>query len=243
MKTMKRSLVLCAGVTLLVANAAHAQVASPATEKFFVNVNFGGQLSSRTLETATTKTIYDEPATLASALEIGKGGLFDVGVGYRITGDIYVGLAISRFADSGDATYTASIPDPVVFGRPKTSTGTEPDLSRTEVSFNPNVTWVMPLTDKLDISVGVGVAIIQLTQELASDFSVPVGTQDVIPIIREEKGTATGFYGSADVIYNLAARYGVGGFVRYSGGKADLDSAPDQSVGGIQVGGGIRLRF
>ncbi len=154
MKTMKRSVCLCAAVALLSARTANAQVASPATEKFFVNVSFGGQLASRTLETTTTKTIYEEPATLTSALEISKGALVDLSVGYRVYGDVYAGLAISHFADSGDATYTASVPDPVVFGRPRASTGTVADLERTELSFNPNITWVMPLTDKLDISLG-----------------------------------------------------------------------------------------
>ncbi len=243
MKTMKRSLWLCAGVTLLVATGAHAQVAAPATEKFFVNVSFGGQLSSRTLETTTTKTIYDEPATLTSKLPVSKSALFDVSGGYRIFGDVYVGLAISRFADTGDAAYEASIPDPVVFGRPKKTTGAETGLHRTELSISPNLTWVTPLRDKIDISVGAGMALIQLKQELASSFTVPAGTQSVIPVIATEKGTAKGFYAAADIIYNLAARYGVGGFVRYSGGKVDLDSSPDHSVGGIQAGGGIRLRF
>jgi hypothetical protein len=243
MNTMARSLWLCTGVSLLVASAAQAQVATPATEKFFVNVNFGAQLVERTLESIVTETVYDETATMTSSLPIGRGPLFDVSGGYRVYGDVYVGVAISRFGHSGDGTYSASIPDPVVFGRPKTTSGTEAALSRTELSISPNVTWVMPLTDKFDISVGGGVAIVKLTQELPTGLTVPAGTQNVIPIITEESATATGLYAAVDIIYNLAARYGVGGFVRYSGGKTDLDSSPDQSVGGMQAGGGIRLRF
>jgi hypothetical protein len=45
------------------------------------------------------------------------------------------------------------------------------------------------------------------------------------------------------VIYNLKTRYAVGGYVRYAGAKVDLPSANDLNVGGMQAGGGIRLRF
>ena len=83
MKTIKRTLWLCAGMALLAAKVAEAQVSSPATEKFFVNVNFGGQLASRTLSTTVSKTVYDEPATLTSAQLIKKGALVDLGAGYR----------------------------------------------------------------------------------------------------------------------------------------------------------------
>lgn len=243
MKTMKRSIWLCASVTLLFASVASAQVPAPAAEKFYLNVNGGAQVASRTLGTSVTKTVYDEPATVTSEQPIGKGGLFDVSVGYRVYGDIYVGLAVSRFADSSDAAYTASVPDPVVFNRFRQTTGVQTALDRTELSFNPNISWVTPLTDKLDVSLGVGAAFIQLTQMLPSDFTVPPGTQRADLIISEEKATAKGFYGNLDLIYSLAERYGVGGFVRYSGGKVDLVSSPDHNVGGVQVGGGIRLRF
>ena len=243
MKTMKRTACLCVGVALLAAKSADAQVPSPATEKFFVNVNFGGQLASRTLGATVTKTVYDEPATLTSTHPVGRGALVDFGAGYRVWGDVYVGIVVSRFSTSTDASYAASIPDPAVFNRPRSSTGSESALTRTEFAINPNVTWVTALTDKTDVAVGIGASIIKLRQEVAGDFTVPLGTQSVIPIIVEEKSTAKGVYAAMDLMYSLTAKYGVGVFVRYAGGKADLLSAPSHNVGGMQAGGGIRLRF
>jgi hypothetical protein len=243
MKTMKRPAWLCLAAMLVAVNVAHAQVPSPATEKLYLNVNFGGQLASRTLGTTVSKTVYDESATLTSTEDIKRAPLVDVSLGYRVWGDFYVGLNVWRASSSGDAAYTASVPDPAVFNRPKTSRGTASDLSRTELAFNPNVSWVTAVTDKLDLSVGVGLAVIKLKQELAGDFSVPPRTQDVVVIVTEQEGTAKGVYAALDLIYSIKPKIGVGGFVRYAGGSVDLDAVQDHNVGGMQAGGGIRLRF
>ncbi len=243
MKTMKRTAWLCLAAVLVTVKAAHAQVPSPATEKAFLNVNFGGQLASRTLGTTASKIVHDETATLTSTEDIKRSPLVDFSVGYRVWGDFYVGLNIWRSSSSGDASYAASIPDPVVFNRLKASNGTASGLSRTELAFSPNVTWVTAVTDKLDLSVGVGLSLIQLKQELIGDFTVPIGTQNVIVGVTEQDGTAKGVYAALDLIYGITPMIGVGGFVRYSGGSIDLDAVQDHNVGGMQAGGGIRLRF
>ena len=72
---------------------------------------------SRTLDMSSSQTVYDEPATLTASLPIGKGVVPDFGGGYRVWGNVFVGLTVSFFNDTGDAAYTASIPDPLFFGR------------------------------------------------------------------------------------------------------------------------------
>ena len=90
-----------------------------------------------------------------------------------------------------------------------------------------------------------GIAVIHVSQDLVSSFSVAAGTQNVTTTTTKETGSGTGLYAAIDIIYNLAARYGVGGYVRYAGAKVDLPAAAivDANVGGMQAGGGIRLRF
>lgn len=244
MKTMTRMVWLCAGLGLFTTSSVYAQVASPATEKFYVNVNFGGQLAKRTVGSVVAKPdVYGEPATLDSTQPVGAGAMFDVGAGYRIWHDLYVGVVITSFSDTADATYTASVPNPAFFNALATSTGGASNLERQEIGFHPNVTWVRPLTDKIDISLGIGAAFISLSQRLINDFTVPAGTQSAVPVVADETGLAKGFFGQADFIYNLKPRYGIGGFFRYAGGKVDLSSVPDHNVGGAQAGAGIRLRF
>ena len=234
---------LAAGVLLAAAPAAKAQVPTPATEKFYLNVNFGAQFADRTTTSNVEKTVYDETASLVATQPIGSGLVFDVGGGYRVWEDVYVGLVVTRFSNTHQANYTATIPDPFFFGSFKTVNGLTDELKRTEVSINPHLLWVTPLTDKIDISIGLGLSIIQLKQDVLADFTVPQPTQDVNPIVENQSGTAIGVYAAADFIYGLTPRYGVGGFLRYAGGKADLGAIDETDVGGLQAGAGIRLRF
>ena len=234
---------------VLCAAAAQAQPPTPATEKFFVNVNIGGQLATRTVASSATKIIYDETATLVSTQPVARGAVIDFGGGYRVWGDVFAAIVVSRFGDTETASTTASIPDPLFFNRPKTVTGTTTDLKRSEVTIAPHAVWAMPLTDKFDVSLALGLSVIRLKQDLVGSFSVATGTQNVTTSTTTEKGTAVGPYAAVDFIYNIPTLggfkplYGIGGYVRYAGGKVDLPSVADANAGGVQVGGGIRLRF
>ncbi len=244
MRTMKVIGSVCAGIVLLmVPDDARAQAASPATQRVFVNINFGGQLAPRTVGTSVRKSVYGEEATLTSTQPVSRGALIDLGAGVRVYGDLYVGVSVSQFTDTADATYEASVPDPVVFDLPSRTTGTATGLGRTETAINPHVVFVLPLTDRADLALGIGASIIDLKQRLVSDFSVPLGTKNAVPVIVEETGRANGVYASVDFIFNLATHFGIGGFARFAGGKVDLPSLPEHNVGGMQAGGGLRLRF
>ena len=225
------------------ATSAQAQAPAPATEKIFVNVNFGLQLADRTVNSSASIPLYDETATITATQPVGGGAVVDFGGGYRIWNDIYAGVVITRFSNTHSASYTTSVPHPIFFDQPKTATGIVDDLRRSEIGINPHVLWVTPLTDKIDLSVGVGVSIISVTQDLITDLSVAPGTQDATPIVVEESKSGTGIYAAVDVAYSVTPRYGFGGFVRYAGATVDLSASPEANVGGMQVGGGVRLRF
>ena len=242
MANVKYALGLCAGLALSAASV-HAQTPTPSTEPFFLNVNVGGQLATRTINAIATQTVYDETATMTSSQPIGRGVLFDFDGGYRVRQDFFAGLLVSFFNTSSDATTSALVPDPVFFNRPKTVTGSTSDLKRHEVTIAPHITWARPLTDNFDISLSGGIAIIHLSQDLVGNFNVPAGTQSVVVAPTSESGTGVGPYAQVDLIYNLKSRYGVGGYVRYAGASVDLPSQPEANVGGMQAGGGIRLRF
>src|SRR5262245_29194428 len=65
MANVKYAFGLCAGLALCAASV-HAQTPTPSTEPFFLNVNVGGQLATRTINAVARKTVYDETATLTS---------------------------------------------------------------------------------------------------------------------------------------------------------------------------------
>jgi opacity protein-like surface antigen len=231
-------------IALFAAPYASAQAPSPSTSKFFVFVNVGGQLQSRTLDTSSSQSLYDETATLRASLPIGKGVVPDFGGGYRVWGNVFVGLTVSFFNDTGDASYTASIPDPLLFDKPKTVTGTQTGLKHSEVAYLPELIYARPVTDKMDVVGKIGPAIINLSQDSISSFTVPAGTQDLIINTASQSATGTGINVSIGVNYNLTDRYAVGGYFRYAGASVQLDGVADkQDVGGSQIGAGLRVNF
>ena len=236
---------VAAAALLAAATPAFAQAPSPATTKFFVNANVGGQLASRTIDSATTKTVYEEPARLDASYPIGAGVLFDVGAGYRVFGDVYVGLTVSMFSKTGAATTLSDIPDPVRFDRIKLDiAGSATGLKHSERAIMPQIIWAYPLTGKLDVAAGIGPAFIRLSQDVISDFTVANRTQNVTPVIETQKGSGTGIAATVDVTYGITDRIGVGGFARFAPAKVKLDATTDKvNVGGMQAGAGIRLRF
>ena len=241
MANVKYALGLCAGLALCAASV-HAQTPTPSTEPFFLNVNVGGQLATRTINAVARKTVYDETATLTSSQAIGRGLVVDFDGGYRIRQDFFAGLLVSFFSNSSDATTSASIPDPVFFNRPKTVTGSTSGLKRSEVAIAPHVTWARTLTDNFDINLSGGIAIIHLSQDIVGNFDV-TPPQNVTILQTSEKANGVGPYAQIDLVYNMKTRYGLGGYLRYAGASVDLPSQPEANVGGMQAGGGIRLRF
>ena len=101
MANVKYVLGLCAGLAIS-AVSAHAQTPTPSTEKFFLNVNVGGELATRTINAVARKTIYDETATLSSSQPIGRGAVVDFDGGYRVREDFFAGLLVSFFGKSSD---------------------------------------------------------------------------------------------------------------------------------------------
>jgi hypothetical protein len=226
----------------LCAASVHAQTPTPSTEKYFLNVNVGGQLATRTISEVATKTIYQETASLSSTQPIGRGVVFDFGGEYRIRENFFAGLLVSSFSTSGSATTSASVPDPVFFNRPKTVTGSTSGLKRTEVGVAPHITWARTLTDNFDINLSGGLSFIRVKQDIAGDFQV-TPPQTVTVLQTSESKSGTGAFFQVDIVYNLKPRWGVGYYLRYAGAKVDLPSASNANIGGMQSGGGVRLRF
>jgi len=208
-----------------------------------VNVNFGGQFADRSVDAVITQAVYDEVATLNSTTSVSGGALFDINFGYRVWGDVFAALAITSFGDTESAAYAMSIPNPVFFDLPATSTGTVDDLKRRETGYHLQIVWAHPLTDKVDLAVSGGPSFVHLSQDVLETLTIPAGTQTGIPGVGRESGTAIGINIGADVTYTITPRYGAGVFFRYVNASTDLPAVQNAETGGAQVGAGVRLRL
>jgi hypothetical protein len=239
-KTLCLSMALCASAVA----PARAQQMSW-TDRGFVNVNFGLQETSRSLEATSDFTLYNEPASLSTTQPIDGGGLFDIGGGYKVWRNLAVGLSFSRVQSDADISFAGSIPDPNFFDRNRPLNGTVSNAEHSEQAIHLQGTWVMPVTDKFDAAFSFGPTIFMVKQDVASAITVnePGPTVGSTTIVREEK-TTVGVNFGVDLNYFFTPRIGGGLLVRYAWGSTDLDSASESlTVGGFQIGGGVRLRF
>lgn len=212
------------------------------TDKGYVAVDFGGQFAAKSFDGQATFPLYDEEATVQTSQDGKSAPMFDMRGGYKVWRNLAVGVGFSWAGRSRDASINASIPDPDVFDQPRLVSLEAPGLKHSESALHFSGTWMIPVTDKVDVGLVGGPTIFFLSKEVASPLTVtdpgPVVTVDPT----EESETSVGFHLGVDLQYMLNKRYGVGGLMRYTWGKADVTGG-DVTLGGFQLGGGVRVRF
>jgi hypothetical protein len=220
---------------------ATAQSAPDPLTPTFVSVSVGVQPQGRTEQGIAAFPLYDESAVFAADYSIGTGAFVDIAVGRRVWHQIVGAVSYSYFGSAGDASGTASIPNPLFFNQPALMPIQASDLKRRENSLHFTALWFYHLKPKLDIAVGGGPSVIWLSQDLASGTVEP-GTQNTTPAIDRQSGAGFGLNVSADTTYMLTPKLGVGVLLRYTWASVDLDSS-DMTAGGFQIGGGVRYRL
>jgi hypothetical protein len=243
---MNRTLLIAAtGVALCLWNAPDAQAQMQWTDKGFVNVNFGGQAPSHSLNAETHPDIYGEPASFVAKEDVGGGGFFDISGGYKLWRNMAVGIGITHAGSKSDLAVNASIPDPLVFDQPRSVTVTLPDAKHSETAINLSGTWMMPVTDKIDVGYVFGPTIFMASQDLPGVPTISEPGPSITNLPRQSTDkTTVGIHFGVDATYLVTPRYGVGLLVRYSWGSADFAGAGDSvTLGGFQVGAGLRVRF
>ncbi len=242
MKTMIAGL-LCLAMCAAVAPSAHAQMTW--TDTGFVNVTGGFQAGSHTLTTSTPFQLYDEDGTVDSTQKVKGGGFFDISGGYKVWRNLAVGLGFTHSGSSSDAAVTARVPDPLVFDNLRSVTASASDLKHSENVLHFVGTWMVPITNKIDVGVSAGPSIFNVKQDLPSAVTVsePGPTLSSV-VVNDPTKTSVGINLGVDVTYLVTKRFGVGGLARYTWGSADFDGTGDSlTLGGFQIGGGLRVRF
>ncbi len=215
------------------------------TDKGFVNISGGVQVGSHTLDTDTTFDLYAEEGTVSTSQKVKSGGLFDVSAGYKVRRNLLIGVGYTFTSSKADALVTASVPDPVFFDRPRAVTASASGLKHSESVINFSAVWMIPVTDKIDVGLSAGPSIFAVKQDVPSSVQIaePGPTVSGVDVNSVSK-TTVGVHVGLDVAYMITKRYGVGGLARYTWASADIGGATDKlTVGGFQIGGGLRVRF
>ena len=230
-------------------------------KKVWIDVNLGAARSAQGAQAFTfATTLIREPAAFASAYgPPSRGTDFDFGGGYMFTPMFGLGLSITGTGDKNAAGLVATIPHPTIFNAASTGVGvTSTELERTEGAVNIQLAVVPPVaSDRISLRLFAGPTYFRLSRQMVEDvrytqqFAV-LSSTNIISIVgfdaRVVEGTGWGFHAGADVGYFFSRYAGVGGTLRFSRGSVEmaepLSEKPAQmTTGGVQFGGGLRLRF
>jgi hypothetical protein len=221
-------------------------------DRGYLSVNFGIQPQSRDFDAVSAPEINGDPATITVPHSIGSGAFPDFAVGYRLWENLGVHVGYSYFSKSETPTLSAQIPHPVVGGQSRTATASAGELSHSESAFHTHLVWMIPLSEEIELAVLVGPSFYNIKQDFVETVTVvetPPYTSVSISGVQlvEQSDTAVAFTAGLDGTYRLTPRFGIGAFFRYSGASSDMPLSGGNSVtveaGGIQIGGGLRVRF
>lgn len=238
----RRLAVLACGIVLSSATPALAQMQW--TDKGFLNLSGGIGVGGSDVTSTTTFTLYDETATLVTNQDL-KGGFFaDAHAAYRIRRNLAVGLNVSFVQSKADAAVAGSLPDPILFDANRAASATASDLTHRETWFAALLTWALPLTDKVDVFISGGPAMVQVQHELPTGAEVTEPTPEINNItVTKFSKSGIGFVVAGDVRYMVTQKIGLGVLAKFSAASVDLTDTTKIDAGGFQIGGGLRFRF
>jgi hypothetical protein len=251
MNKTKWLVIVCVVMSAGIADAQAQMI--PWEDRGYLSVNIGIQPLSRDFTAVSAPDINDEAAAITVEHNIGSGLFPDFSVGYRLYGNVGVAVGFSRFGKSESPTLIAQIPHPIIGGQLRTATTSAGELSRSETAIHTHLVWMIPLTEEIETAVLIGPSFYTIKQDFIEtvtpqEGAPPFNTVSIGSVSRiEESESAVAFTAGIDATYKLSPRYGVGVFFRYSGASVDMPLSGGGTVtveaGGVQIGGGIRVRF
>jgi hypothetical protein len=233
-------------------------------KKVWVDVNLGGAQSAQGAQAFTfATTVSRETATFGSTYrQPSRGTDFDFGGGYMFTPLLGVGLSITGTGDKNAAGLNATVPHPTILNAAATGAGdTATELERAEGALNIQLAVVPRMarvsSDRTTLRLFAGPTYFRLSRQMVdfvrySQQAAGPSSPNIVTIAgydaRVVEGTGWGFHAGADVGYFFSRYAGVGGTLRFSRGSVDMaeplsEKPAKMTTGGMQFGGGVRLRF
>jgi hypothetical protein len=232
--------------------AAQPVSASPApSPRYFFGIGGGGQSSSRAFADNVVFPLYDENGQYHARYSTSRASALDAMVGVRLTPRLVLAVAFWRSTSLPDAAIGASVPHPFSYNTARSTTA-DLVVSRMENDGHLQLTWLMPVTRRIDVSIFGGPSLFHLRQDMVSGLSFrETYPYDTVAIAGFESArrskTGIGANAGVDVTVMVWRNIGVGASARYARGSLTLSAVNGGTisvqVGGAQVSGGLRLRF
>ena len=248
-RMLTTSLIVLTGA-LASAPSVLAQVGTLAGRGFIV-VNGGYQVGTHDFEQVSTLRANVEDGSFTTDYEVKSGPSFDVGGGATVWRRLAIGVGLTRFSSSTPSSLTGSVPHPFFFNRSRSVTGDVGGLKREELAVHVQAIATAPLGPRLQLMAFGGPSFFRVKQDMVSTFTwaetypfddASFGSATIV----DADGSKLGFNVGGDVAFFFSRQVGVGGSIRYSAATVEIDVAGgthEVKAGGLQAGGGLRLRF
>jgi len=220
--------------------------------RYLASIGFGGQSVSPAFADSVSYPQYDETASFNAYYSIPRTSAVDATLGLRLGRRFVLGAAFWHSSSSPSADVAAVIPSWLAYNRPRPASASR-DVGRTENDGHLQLTWLLPLARGVDLSIFGGPSLFYVRQELIAApltlrESYPFDTVDITPATTVTKSRAAiGANAGVDVTVMVWRYFGVGFSGRYARAWMTLASADtggiDMRVGGVQLSGGLRMRF
>ena len=219
-------------------------------ERIWFSVSGGVQPAVNSFGDHFDVPLYTETERVTIDYPVKGGAIIAASGGYRVWKQLAVGIGVTRYNRSADASVTASVPHPFFDNQLRQTEGKVP-ATRSEVGAHVLVGWMLPLTPRLRLLLTAGPSVLSVGQTLVTGVEVmevyPYDTASFkSATTTDSSGTATGFNAGADLFWMFSRSVGAGGLVQFTRATAK-QRAGDRTIsvdaGGAQIGAGLRLVF
>jgi hypothetical protein len=222
----------------------------PLFSRPFVSINGAVQTATGGFADRITFTENAENGSLDTDYVVGGGPAFDV-AGGAFWRELGIGVGVTRFSHSTPGSVSARVPHPVFFNQNRAVNGSVAGLQRKELAIHLRASTMIPVWRVQVLAFG-GPSFFRVTQGIVTDidyteeypYDAAVFTRSTTT---EAKASKVGFNAGADVAYFFTRQLGVGGVVQFARATVEFAAAGgeprDVNAGGLQAGGGLRVRF
>jgi hypothetical protein len=239
-------------LTSLAPTFATAQTGALMTGRLFVSIDGGIQATTNDFDDSASFTENAEQGQFSTAYTVDGGPALNIGGGALVWRRLGLRIGVSRFSRATPSTLRGAVPHPFFFNRAREVSGSVTGLKRNELAVHVQAAGVFPAGNRLQVMVFGGPSFFRVKQGVVNDFSYtdayPYDTATFASTdVTNTKESKVGFNAGADVAFFFTRQLGVGGIVQFAAATVDApsagDGALDMKAGGLQAGGGLRVRF
>jgi len=232
--------------------AATSPPSRPVPFKAFLGVNGIYQATSNNFIDGATFQANAEGGRFDTNYSVKAGPAVDVSGGAMVSKAFGIGVGVSRFSRATPVHFNGSVPHPFFFGQSRVVASDVSGLKREELAIHLQARVVVPAEGRIRVSVFAGPSFFSVKQDAIVDFtyadSYPYDEASFkSATTTTEKASKLGFNTGADVAFFFARQIGLGFTAQLSKATVSMKSAgsgnTEVKAGGLQTGGGLRLRF